>query len=363
MKIVTVLGARPQFIKAAVVSCALKTLPHMTEILVHTGQHYDDNMSDSFFRELKLPAVNYNLSIGSGSHGAQTGRMLALIEEVLQITKPDRVLVYGDTNSTLAGALAAAKLCLPVAHVEAGLRSFNRCMPEEINRVLTDHVSQLLFAPTPNAACNLAKEGIDRPLIFVTGDVMYDLALQSMNQMHHVTEIHNTLGLRSDDYILATVHRAENTDNSERLCAIVGALMDVAADCPVVLPIHPRTRKEMMAQNLLSKAAKVVNIVEPVCYFDMLALEKNAHLIITDSGGVQKEAFFCGVPCLTLREETEWTELLDLDCNRLVAVSNRTDLVAAIRKALDWKPDFTCRLYGDGQASHRIAELLATPPA
>ncbi|MFM7580366.1 MAG: non-hydrolyzing UDP-N-acetylglucosamine 2-epimerase, partial [Microcystaceae cyanobacterium] len=302
MKIVTIVGARPQFIKAATVSRVLRSTPHCQEILVHTGQHYDKNLSDIFFEELEIPKPDYHLGIGSGSHGQQTGRMLEAIENVLLTEKPDGVLVYGDTNSTLAGALAAVKLHIPIAHVEAGLRSFNRQMPEEINRVLTDHSSDLLFAPTIAAVNHLKKEGIDPQKIHLVGDVMYDAALfygkKGDRPSSVLQTLLKTLKLEPQNYILATIHRAENTDRQQRLTAIFEAFQQIAKTIPVVMPLHPRTQKflhdyqlEILTQNL--------TLIDPVGYLDMVQLEKNARLIVTDSGGIQKEAYFYQVPCLT----------------------------------------------------------------
>ena len=358
IKIVSIVGARPQFIKAAVVSRALRLAPAATEILVHTGQHYDENMSDVFFAELEIPRPRYNLGIGSGTHGAQTGRMLEAIEKVLLEEKPDWVLVHGDTNSTLAGALAAVKLHIPVAHVEAGLRSFNRQMPEEINRLLTDHISDLLFVPTEAAVANLRSEGIPEEKFHRVGDVMYDAALYYGAKAEAKSRILHELGLERKQYILATVHRAENTDRPDRLRGILGGLAQAANKMPVVLPLHPRTRGALEREGLLEKVQQHIRLLKPVGYLDMVMLEKNSCLIATDSGGVQKEAFFHRVPCVTLRDETEWVELVALKWNRLAASADPAAVAAAICEALDYIPDSAANPYGDGQSARRIIDIL-----
>jgi len=310
MKVVSVVGARPQFIKAAVVSRTLREAG-LLEVLVHTGQHYDPGLSEVFFRELDIPFPDYHLGIGGGTHGENTGRMIEAIERVLLEERPDWVLVYGDTDSTLAGAIAAVKLHIPVAHVEAGLRSFNRRMPEEINRVLTDHASDLLFAPSETAVRNLLREGIDEDRIKLVGDVMYDAALYYVAKAERESRILDRLGLKPKEYLLATVHRAENTDDPERLGAILEALVRLHKEIPVVFPVHPRTQKRARAFGL-EKYLKQVLAVEPVGFLDMIMLEKYARLILTDSGGVQKEAYFYRVPCVIVREETEWIELVEI---------------------------------------------------
>ncbi len=315
MKIVTIVGARPQFIKAAVLSRELRK--EQTEILVHTGQHYDSNMSDIFFAELGIPAPDYNLGIGSGPHGKQTGEMLAAIEEVLLKAIPDWVIVYGDTNSTLAGALAAVKLHIKVAHVEAGLRSFNRAMPEEINRVMTDHASDLLLCPTKTAEENLAKEGITKG-VHLVGDVMYDALMWAAAQ-EKGPSILDTLDLEPGKYLLATVHRAENTDDPNRLKGILAAFEQVQET--LVWPVHPRTRQKL--QELQWKPAGHVKMIEPLGYLDIAQLEKHARIILTDSGGIQKEACWLGVPCITLRDETEWVETVQSGWNVLVGAETR----------------------------------------
>lgn len=351
--IATIVGARPQFIKAAVVSRALREHhPEVREVLVHTGQHYDPNMSKVFFEELDIPRPDYNLGIGGGSHGQNTGRMIEAIESVLIQVRPDWVLVYGDTDSTLAGALAAVKLHFPVAHIEAGLRSFNRRMPEEINRILTDHASDLLFTPTDIATLNLATEGINGAKVKQVGDVMYDAALYYGAQAEQRSNILNQLDLTPKAYILTTLHRAENTDDPVRMASILDGL--AVARQPVVWPIHPRTRKRMKEFDLTVPA--VVRTIDPVGYMDMVMLEKHAALIVTDSGGVQKEAFFHLVPCLTLREETEWVETLACGWNRLVGAATG-QLASAIQHP--YVPGaLPTNLYGEGSSVMQICNAL-----
>ena len=366
MKVVTIVGARPQFIKAAAVSRVLRAGPGIEEVLVHTGQHYDKNMSDVFFEELEIPQPDHNLGVGSGSHAVQTGRMLEAVERVLmdlccgqEAARPDWLLVYGDTNSTLAGALAAAKLHVPVAHVEAGLRSFNRRMPEEINRVLTDHVSDLLFAPTRLAVENLRKEGIPESRVHLVGDVMYDTVRYYGARAKASSRVLKRLGLSPKGYILATVHRAENTDETNRLKAIVSGLSRAVfmKKLPVVFPLHPRTRHFLERHSLLEDARRALRLVEPLAYLDMVMLEQNARLIVTDSGGVQKEAFFHQVPCVTLREETEWVELIELGWNRLVPPESAASVAEGIGRALNVRGK-AATPYGDGKAAERIAAIL-----
>jgi len=358
VKIATVIGARPQFVKAAVVSRALQQFLGTTEIIIHTDQHYDPRMSEIFFRELEMKAPEHHLGVGSASHGAQTGRMLERIEQCLTAEKPDYVLVYGDTNSTLAGALAAAKLLVPVAHVEAGLRSFNRRMPEEINRVLTDHVADLLFAPTVQAVENLRAEGIPEDRICMVGDVMYDSVLHFGVRAQEHSRLLADLQLRSGEYVLVTLHRAENTDDSVRFRALWLALLQLSECLPVVVPLHPRSRHVLGKQQLLADKSASLRVIDPVGYLDMLMLEKNARLIATDSGGVQKEAFFCRVPCVTLRDETEWVELVQLGWNRLAPPVSATAVLNALLDALNGKPGVEARPYGDGDSARRIAEIL-----
>ena len=357
MKIVTIVGARPQFIKAAVVSMALAAQGNIDEVLVHTGQHFDPGMSDIFFAELGIEPPAVNLGIHSKGHGAMTGEQLIGIERVLLKEKPDRVLVYGDTDSTLAGALAAAKLHIPVVHVEAGLRSFNRAMPEEINRVLADHVSDLLFAPTVLAMRNLAREGIPPSRCFQVGDVMLDAARFFGGIASQKSSILKSLKLKAGGFILATVHRAENTDDAQRLQAILEGLDMAGRTLPVVWPVHPRTRQAITARGLADKPGSGLRLVDPVGYLDMVMLERHAALIATDSGGVQKEAFFHGVPCVTLRAETEWLELVAAGWNRLAPPKDAAGVAAAILSALGTKGK-AIEPYGDGNAAGRIAAIL-----
>ncbi len=361
MKILSVVGARPQFVKAAVVSRALRSTAGISEVLLHTGQHYDANMSQVFFDELHIPRPDYNLGIGGGTHAQNTGRMLEAIEAVLFDEKPDWVLVYGDTDSTLAGALAAVKIHVPVAHVEAGLRSFNRRMPEEINRVLTDHAADLLFAPTETAVANLRREGVPDERIALVGDVMYDAAIFYASMAEERSSILETLGLNPREYILATVHRAENTDSPARLKAIFTALSQVAETLPVVLPLHPRTRKALTANNLW-ELAQGVRLIDPVGYLDMVMLEKNAALVVTDSGGVQKEAFFHHVPCVTLRTETEWVELVEAGWNVLAPPFSHEEIYNKILESVG-RSGLDLPLYGDGRAAQKIVARLLLAPA
>jgi UDP-GlcNAc3NAcA epimerase len=344
--ILTVVGARPQFIKAAAVSRTLRR--QVREILVHTGQHYDAAMSDRFFQELEIPVPDRHLAVGSGAHGEQTGRMLAGIERAIVETRPDKVLVYGDTNSTLAGALAAAKLQVPVIHIEAGLRSFNRAMPEEINRVLVDHVSDLLCCPSPASAANLAAEGIARG-VHVTGDVMRDLLDRALPAVDPT--VLDRYGVRRGGYVLLTIHRAGNTDDLDRLRGIL-AVMSASPD-PVIFPVHPRTRQ---ALGDLPSTDGAIRLIEPVGYLEMLALERDARLVATDSGGVQKEAYWLGVRCATLRDETEWTETVDAGWNCITGC-DPARIRAAIARDVT-APSHRPPLYGDGRASERIAELI-----
>lgn len=357
IKVLSVVGARPQFIKAAAVSRALRRARGAREVLVHTGQHYDRNLSRVFFRELDIPAPDANLRVGSGSHGIQTGRMLAALERVIARERPHWVLVYGDTNSTLAGALAAAKLQVPVAHVEAGLRSWNRAMPEEINRIAADHVSDLLFAPTRAAVANLLREGIRRASIVRTGDVMYDAALHYAARAERSSRVLDELRLRGRPYVLATVHRAENTDDPARLLAIFEALRRVAREIAVVSPLHPRTRRALARAGWRGGAG--LRLVDPVGYLDMVQLEQHARLIATDSGGVQKEAYFHRVPCATLRGETEWVELVAAGWNTLVPPTSAERVSRGLRALLSgFRPPRRPRLYGDGRAAEAIVRRL-----
>lgn len=358
-KIVTVLGARPQFIKASVVSHALTALARegaaLQEVLVHTGQHFDANMSEVFFVELGMPAPAHELDIHGGTHGAMTGRMLAEVERVLLTERPDAVLVYGDTNSTLAGALAAVKLHIPVAHVEAGLRSFNLAMPEEVNRILTDRIARWLFAPTAAAVAHLAHEGVPPAQVFEVGDVMYDVALHHGARAGSSGGVMAMLGLRPQGFVLATVHRAENTDDAARLGVIVDALRRLAATLPVVWPMHPRTRAALAARGA---SVEGLHVVEPLGYLEMVRLESHAALVATDSGGVQKEAFFQRVTCVTLRDETEWVELVESGWNRLAPPRDADAVHAALLAALGTRGREVAP-YGLGDAAQRIARRLA----
>jgi len=343
MKIATIIGARPQFIKAATISRVIRNRTDISEVLIHTGQHYDANMSDIFFKQLQIPEPDYNLEVGSGSHGKQTGQMLDRIEKVLLKEKSDWVLTYGDTNSTVAGSLAAVKLHIPTAHVEAGLRSFNRKMPEEINRIATDHISDLLFAPTQNAMDLLAKEGLEDISRF-SGDVMYDSILfySRLIEEKHRHSILNNLG----DYYLATIHRPENTDNPKRLQSIFSAFSEL--DKPVILPIHPRTRY------LLDKIQfnGNVHIINPVGYLEMIYLLKHSSKVLTDSGGLQKEAYFMEKACITLRDQTEWIETLENNWNFIVAADKEKILDKIQINNLGPRSN----AFGDGQAAEKIVK-------
>lgn len=349
-KVVTIVGARPQFIKAATVSRAFAE-QGVKEMLVHTGQHYDANMSDVFFEQMHIPRPDYHLEVGGGPHGQMTGRQLEKIEEVLLAERPDWVLVYGDTNSTLAGALAAAKLHIPVAHVEAGLRSFNRRMPEEINRVLTDHASDLLLVPTATGLRNLAIEGITGDKVRLVGDVMYDAAL-FYKDMAIEPDFYRSLGIERGAYVLCTIHRAENTDDRARLRGILQGLAD--AELPVILPLHPRTSGAIDRAGIV--VASNIRVVPPVGYLEMVWLEMHCRVVATDSGGVQKEAYFHGKPCVTMRDETEWVELVSMGANKLAGADPQR-----IRNALslDWfKRNEGLDVYGSGNAAHAVASAL-----
>jgi len=348
MKIVSVVGARPQFIKAAAVSRVLRAKPGLQEILVHTGQHYDENMSNIFFRQLDIPEPDYNLEVGSGSHAYQTGMMLKGIEDVLLKEKPDYTLVYGDTNSTLAGALAATKLHIPVAHVEAGLRSFNRLMPEEINRIVTDRISDMLFAPTLTAVTNLRNEGFGKQTVF-SGDVMYDSVLFYREMVVSGGDKYRTLGLPAS-YFLATIHRAENTDNPENLKNIFLAFSRIGT--PVVLPVHPRTARLLKTD--VNIPANVI-IIDPVGYLEMLWLTMHAGKVLTDSGGLQKEAYFLGRQCITIRTETEWVETLHDNWN-IVTGPDPDQILRAAGSALPHAPQR--QDFGTGKSADIIAKSL-----
>ncbi|MFY4775098.1 non-hydrolyzing UDP-N-acetylglucosamine 2-epimerase [Metabacillus sp. RGM 3146] len=348
MKILTILGARPQFIKAAPVSREIRK--QHTEVIVHTGQHYDQNMSDIFFEELNIPKPDYLLAVGSGSHGLQTGNMLIKIEEVIQKENPDYVLVYGDTNSTLAGALAAAKLHIPVVHIEAGLRSFNKKMPEEVNRILTDNVSEFLFCPTDTAVQNLKNENITKNVINV-GDVMYDAVMYN-TKLAKDSKVLEKHGLESKGYHLVTLHRAENTDFPEKMNSIIEAFKQI--DKTLVWPIHPRTKHKLEDYGINLKNVPNLKVIEPVGYLDMLSLESEAEKILTDSGGVQKEAYFLKIPCVTLREETEWVETVANKGNVLVG-SDTEKIVAAANS--EFVSDYD-KVFGDGNSAAHIVEYL-----
>ncbi len=371
MKLLTVVGARPQFIKAAVVSRAIKesnhsSSPEIEEFIVHTGQHYDHNMSAVFFDELQIPKPDVNLEIGSLSHGRQTGEMMIRLEELFLQQKPDLILVYGDTNSTLAGSLTAAKLHIPIAHVEAGLRSFNRRMPEEINRIITDQLSELLFCPTREAVENLGREGIPDPRIgsgvFQSGDVMCDAAQYYGNIADDSWLEENQL--KGGSYILATIHRAESTDEQATLTGLIEALKAISnSHLPVIWPVHPRTRKKIAELGLDEKIkeAPALKIVEPLSYLQMVCAEKNSRLILTDSGGVQKEAYFHGVLCVTMRTETEWVELVESGWNLIAGLDEKT-IVKSVETMLQKDIGGLVRenFYGDGRAGEKIvAEIKA----
>lgn len=354
MKLVTVIGARPQFVKAAPVGRALGAAGHR-EVLVHTGQHYDREMSQVFFDELGIAPPDVNLEIGSGAHGAQTGAMLARVEEVILAERPDWVLIYGDTNSTLAGALAAAKLHVPVAHVEAGLRSFNRAMPEEINRVVADHLSEALLCPSRTAVENLSSEGITRG-VHLVGDVMYDAVLRFAGVAGERSVVLGELSIEPREYLLATVHRAENTDDPGRLGAILSAFAEIGEI--VIFPAHPRTRKMLGERSAGAlRLPANVRLIEPVGYLDMLMLERNARMILTDSGGVQKEAYWLDVPCVTLRDETEWVETLETGWNVLTG-TDPARIVAAVAKHATPPAGSKPQLYGDGRVAERCVQVL-----
>jgi UDP-GlcNAc3NAcA epimerase len=356
IKIATVVGARPQFIKAAAVSRAIsgKFAGQATEVLIHTGQHYDEKMSQVFFDELGIPMPKYNLEISGGLHGAMTGRMLEALEKVLLTEKPDWVLIYGDTNSTLAAALAAAKLHIRVAHVEAGLRSFNMRMPEEVNRIVADRLSSLLLCPTEEAVVNLSNERLTNG-VHLVGDVMYDVSLHFADIASQRIDILVRHGVIPKNYVLATCHRAENTDDPKNLAGIVYGLAGIAKTRPVIFPIHPRTKAKIKEYGLLDSLGGV-SIVEPVSYLEMVVLEKNAEVIITDSGGVQKEAFFYSVPCVTTREETEWVETVTAGWNILVG-SDASRMIDAVEQHTRWMK-LDVKPYGHGDAAERIIDVL-----
>lgn len=350
MKILSIIGARPQFIKCAPLSRAI--CKEHTEILVHTGQHYDPEMSDIFFKELQIPEPDYNLGVGSSSHGEQTGKMLIEIEKILLKEKPDLILVYGDTNSTLAGALAASKLHIKVAHVEAGLRSFDRTMPEEINRVLTDHASDLLFCPTETAVLNLKNEGITTG-VYNVGDVMLDALEYNIKIAEEKSTVLDDLGLSPKEYLVATVHRASNTDSLENLSSIVNAFCDSSVH--IVFPVHPRTEKYLKKYGLWDKLCRKVKVIPPLGYLEMLKLMAHAMKILTDSGGVQKEAYILGVPCITMRENTEWIETVEGGWNVLVGADYKkiVDSIKNFEGSTSKK-----NIFGTGNSSEKICKIL-----
>jgi UDP-GlcNAc3NAcA epimerase len=375
MKIITIIGARPQIIKSAAISRAIRNhfSTEIKEIIVHTGQHYDENMSEVFFDELSIPRPDYNLNVGSGSHGVQTARMLEGIENIILTEKPDALVVYGDTNSTVAGGLAASKLHVPLVHIEAGLRSFNKKMPEEINRIMCDHVSTLLFSPTAKGIENLANEGfdlnakppfsIDHPKVYHCGDIMYDNSIYFSQVSDQNSKILAELGIEGD-FILSTIHRNNNTDEPDRLQAIFSALMEIAEKnkIPVVLPLHPRTKK-MMELNLTPElsaqltSSQYIRIIPPVSFLDVIALEKNASFIVTDSGGVQKEAFFFEKPCIILRSETEWVEIVE-NGNAILCDADKNRILNAYQKLANNNNLTYPQLFGDGESAVFICQEI-----
>ena len=375
-KIITVIGARPQIIKAAAISRAIKNnfSDKILEVIVHTGQHYDENMSQIFFEELEIPFPNFNLNVGSGSHGEQTAKMLEGLENIYMQEKPDAVIVYGDTNSTIAGALAASKIHIPVIHIEAGLRSFNKAMPEEINRIACDHMSTLLFTPSETGHRNLLNEGIkndqkeaasiDNPKIYLCGDIMYDNSLYFSAMSEQKSEILKELEIITDEFILCTIHRDTNTDDTANLNAIFRALLRIqkTSNLKIVLPLHPRTKEKLnshLDENLLTEINQNKNfkIIPPTGFLDIISLEKNARLIITDSGGLQKEAFFFQKPCVILREQTEWIEIVE-NGNALIAGANELKIISSV-ETLFKRTDFTYpNLYGDGNAANFICKKI-----
>ena len=375
-KIITVIGARPQIIKAAAISRAIKNnfSDKILEVIVHTGQHYDENMSQIFFEELEIPFPNYNLNVGSGSHGEQTAKMLEGLENIYVQENPDAVIVYGDTNSTIAGALAASKIHIPVIHIEAGLRSFNKAMPEEINRIACDHMSTLLFTPSETGHRNLLNEGIkndqkeaasiDNPKIYLCGDIMYDNSLYFSAMSEQKSEILKELEITTDGFILCTIHRDTNTDDTANLNAIFRGLLRIqkTSTLKIVLPLHPRTKDKMTSNldnSLLLEITqnRNIKIIQPLGFLDIISLEKNARLIITDSGGLQKEAFFFQKPCVILREQTEWIEIVE-NGNALIAGANELKIISSVETLIK-KTDYTYpNLYGDGNAANFICKKI-----
>ena len=349
-KIVSVIGARPQFIKAGAISRKILENTEIEEVLIHTGQHYDSRMSEIFFKELEIPSPKYNLGIGGFSHGAMTGRMIEGIEKILLEEKPNFTLVYGDTDSTLAGALASVKLQIPVIHIEAGLRSFNMQMPEEINRILTDRISSLLFAPTKRAVENLQREGFENfdCEIVCSGDVMYDVALYYKDRAKKPNIVF------PKEFILCTLHRAENTENLQKMKNIFEALNKISSQIPVIMPLHPRTQNKILVNNI---QAENIYFIEPLGYLEMVWALQNCVMVATDSGGLQKEAYYFKKPCITLREETEWVELLEVGCNCLVG-ADAEKIYQAFKKMSDINLNFDALLYGNGNASQKILEVI-----
>jgi UDP-GlcNAc3NAcA epimerase len=356
LKIITVIGARPQFIKAAALSRVFAKYPgKVKELIVHTGQHFDANMSEIFFTEMDIPIPDYNLNIHGLSHGAMTGQMLEGIEAIVLKEKPEYLLVYGDTNSTIAGALAAKKLHVKVIHVEAGLRSYNNNMPEEINRIVTDRISDILFCPTQTAVDNLKREGFDniKAEIILSGDVMHDAALFYKDKSDRISTVISDNDLKADGFVLATIHRAENTDDETRLRAIVQSLNEINKTVKVVVPLHPRTAKILKDRGIEVE----FTIIEPVGYFDMLQLISNAHLVMTDSGGLQKEAYFFNKYCITFRDETEWVELVENGYNQVVGASSEK-IIAAFKRSYNRVFQKSEELYGAGRAAEVICEAI-----
>jgi UDP-GlcNAc3NAcA epimerase len=374
MKLVTIIGARPQIIKAAALSRAIRNhySDRIQEVIVHTGQHYDDNMSQVFFDELQNPRPDYNLHVGSASHGVQTARMTEGIEELLIKEQPDFIVLYGDTNSTLAGAVAAAKIHVPIVHIEAGLRSFNKSMPEEINRIVCDHCSTLLFTPTKAGLDNLKREGfpmdnngpftINNPKVYHCGDIMYDNSLHFANIAEEKTDIIQHLELKGKPFILATIHRDSNTDYPERLSAIFDSLIELSKESPIVLPLHPRTAK-LLKTNLSNEkqtlifSSNNIKLIPPVSFLEMIALERNAQLVMTDSGGVQKEAYFFKKPCIILRPETEWVEIVQTG-NAILADANEGRIMQAWTHFKDNPPTMFPEIFGDGHAAEFMLDQM-----
>jgi UDP-GlcNAc3NAcA epimerase len=374
MKLVTIIGARPQIIKAAALSRAIRNhyADQIQEVIVHTGQHYDDNMSQVFFDELQIPRPDYNLHVGSASHGVQTARMTEGIEALLIKEQPDFIVLYGDTNSTLAGAVAAAKIHVPIVHIEAGLRSFNKAMPEEINRIVCDHCSTLLFTPTKAGLDNLKHEGfpmdndgpytIDNPKVYHCGDIMYDNSLHFANIAEEKTDIIQRLELAGKPFILATIHRDSNTDQPERLSAIFSALIRLSKECQVVLPLHPRTSK-LLNTNLREELREQIfnspniRLIPPVSFLEIIALERHAQLVMTDSGGVQKEAYFFKKPGIILRPETEWVEIVETG-NAILADADENRIIQAWKHFKDNPPTAFPEIFGDGHAAEFMLEKM-----